>query len=339
MRTSITQLPAEITGAQMVAGLQPAPQFAHVSFESYQADPEFPSQSSARDALATMVAEISKGSLRRVVKKVGAKGIYLDGGFGVGKTHLLAAAYHAAVGPKAFGTFIQYTSIVGALGFHQAVEQFRGYRLLCIDEFELDDPGDTLIMVKLLGELAAGGTSVVATSNTPPGALGTGRFAAKDFLREIEAIASLFSIYRIEGKDYRRRNTTAEIPAHSDTDIDTAVAAVSDANQLIADDNFGTVIAQLRQLHPVKYQLLAAAVSAVVWRGVHPLEDQNDALRLVAFIDRLYDAQVPIFASGESLQYVYPADMLAGGFQKKYQRSLSRLSALDDLAFRQSLTV
>lgn len=339
MKTSIADVPVEIMGAQMVAGLRPATQFSDVSFDSYIADPEFPSQAEARDAVSSMVAEISKGSLRRVAKKLGAQGIYLDGGFGIGKTHLLAAAYHAASGPKAFGTFIQYTAIVGALGFHKAVEQFRGYRLLCIDEFELDDPGDTLIMVRMLSDLAASGTSVIATSNTPPGALGEGRFAARDFLREIEAIASLFKVLRIEGRDYRRRELDAEIPAHSDASIDDAIATTFTDASVIADDDFANVIATLRSMHPVKYELLAAALAAAVWRDVTALTDQNDALRLVAFIDRLYDAQVPIFASGISLQDVYPREMLEGGYQKKYQRSLSRLAALDDLAFRNPVGV
>src|SRR5690606_6182136 len=80
-------------------------------------------------------------------------GVYLDGGFGVGKTHLLAAVYHAMpVRRKYFGSFIEYTALVGALGYQNTVELLRGAGLLCIDEFELDDPGDTMVMTRLLGE-------------------------------------------------------------------------------------------------------------------------------------------------------------------------------------------
>src|SRR5699024_8438530 len=110
-------------------------------------------------------------------------GIYLDGGFGVGKTHLLAALWHAAPAPKYFGTFIEYTALVGALGFAGAVDLLRGAELVCIDEFELDDPGDTMMMTRLLTQLVESGTRIAATSNTPPNALGEGRFAAADFLR------------------------------------------------------------------------------------------------------------------------------------------------------------
>ena len=65
-------------------------------------------------------------------------------------------------------------ALVGALGYKNTVDLFRGSDLLCIDEFELDDPGDTMVMTRLLGELVASGTRLAATSNTPPNALGEG---------------------------------------------------------------------------------------------------------------------------------------------------------------------
>jgi cell division protein ZapE len=48
---------------------------------------------------------------------------------------------------------VEYTNLVGALGFRAAVDSLSGSRLVCIDEFELDDPGDTVLMSTLLGEL------------------------------------------------------------------------------------------------------------------------------------------------------------------------------------------
>src|SRR5690606_25092448 len=101
-------------------------------------------------------APAEKTDLFRRAKKVPETkpGVYLDGGFGVGKTHLLAAIYHAMPARrKYFGSFIEYTALVGALGYQKTVELFRGSQLLCIDEFELDDPGDTMVMTRLLGEL------------------------------------------------------------------------------------------------------------------------------------------------------------------------------------------
>ena len=54
-------------------------------------------------------------------------GLYLDGGFGVGKTHLLTAMAHEVGEGAAFGTFLEFTSLVGALGFAPAREALSGF--------------------------------------------------------------------------------------------------------------------------------------------------------------------------------------------------------------------
>jgi len=69
-------------------------------------------------------------------------------------------------------------------------------------------------------------------------------------------------------------------------------------------------------------------LTPVCLTGVHTIEDQNVALRFVALTDRLYDAGIPVLASGEKLDRIFSADMLAGGFRKKYLRATSRLLAL-----------
>jgi cell division protein ZapE len=207
----LTERTPQLSGAEMVSSLMPPPQFTDATFDSYRADPSFPSQQEAKSTLMAFSGvaqpEARGGFFRRAKKGPDPKpGVYLDGGFGVGKTHLLAAIYHAMpVRRKYFGSFIEYTALVGALGYKNTVDLFRGSDLLCIDEFELDDPGDTMVMTRLLGELVASGTRLAATSNTPPNALGEGRFAAQDFLREIHAMAASFETIRIDGTDYRHR--------------------------------------------------------------------------------------------------------------------------------------
>ncbi|MDQ1084227.1 putative ATPase [Microbacterium sp. SORGH_AS 344] len=170
----LTEREPAVTGAEMVSALVPPPQFDGATFETYRADAAYPSQQEAKELLqafaGTQSAPAKKGGFfRRAEKTPPVKpGVYLDGGFGVGKTHLLASIYHAMPARrKYFGSFIEYTALVGVLGYAKAVELFRGSDLLCIDEFELDDPGDTMVMTRLLGELVASGTRLAATSNTP----------------------------------------------------------------------------------------------------------------------------------------------------------------------------
>ncbi|QAY73889.1 cell division protein ZapE [Agromyces protaetiae] len=324
-----------ITGAEIAAELSPPPQFATASFESYRPDPDFPSQQAALDRLnefagAWRAAQRPGGFFsRKRPARIELPGVYLDGGFGVGKTHLLASLWHVAHGPKYFGTFIEYTALVGALGYQKALEALRGAKLICIDEFELDDPGDTMLMTRFLGELMASGTRVAATSNTPPNALGEGRFAAADFLREIQGLSSNFETLRIDGLDYRRRDTDGRAETvESDDQVDRTATALAARGHRVSLDDFDALIAHLATVHPSKYIKLIDGVEILALRGVHSLHDQSAALRLVAFIDRVYDAEVPIVASGLPLDEVFDADMLAGGYRKKYLRAMSRMTAL-----------
>ena len=89
--------------------------------------------------------------------------------------------------------------------------------VVCIDEFELDDPGNTTLISRLLSALVERGVSIAATSNTLPEQLGEGRFAAQDFLREINTLAGIFTTVRIEGPDYRHRDLPpAPVPPSDD---------------------------------------------------------------------------------------------------------------------------
>ncbi len=328
----LTDRAPQVSGAEMVSALVPPPQFDGATFETYRADPHFPSQQEAKDLLMTFsgvgrAPAKSGGLFRRREKTPELKpGVYLDGGFGVGKTHLLASIYHAMPGRrKYFGSFIEYTALVGAIGYQQTVALFRGADLLCIDEFELDDPGDTMVMTRLLGELVPTGTRLAATSNTPPNALGEGRFAAQDFLREIHAMSASFQTIRIDGTDYRQRAVDGHAIALT---AEAYAKALSEGGPAATDDAFGDLIGHLATVHPSRYIRLIEGLTAIGLRDVATLQDQSAALRFVAFVDRAYDAQLPIRATGTPLDAVFSEEMLAGGYRKKYLRAISRLVAL-----------
>jgi len=329
--SSLLDRAPEMSGAEMAASLVPPRQFAGASLESYRPDPDFPSQAEAVEKVRAFADALrgagggGRGLFGRKRAPEAKPGIYLDGGFGVGKTHLLAALWHGAPGRKYFGTFIEYTALVGALGYVKATELLRGASLVAIDEFELDDPGDTMMMTRLLGELAAGGTRIAATSNTPPNALGEGRFAAIDFLREIQALADRFDIVRIDGLDYRRREVEGHAAVTAEAELASGLAALDGPTAL---DDFDALLVHLSHVHPSRYVRMVDSLAGVGLRGVHTLVDQTDALRFVAFVDRLYDEQVRVLASGTPLDEVFGAEMMAGGYRKKYLRAVSRLIAL-----------
>lgn len=330
MIVSLLDFSPQVSAEEMVRALVPSSQFASASFDNYVPDPDYISQAEAVDVTCAFVESAlgRPGRLSRFRRPRRGSGLYLDGGFGVGKTHLLAAAWHAFDGVKRFGTFIEFTALVGALGYTEAAARLSGVGLLCIDEFELDDPGDTLIMSRLLGELSGSGTSIIATSNTPPTALGEGRFAAADFAREIQSLADVFTMVRIDGTDYRQRHTKTFHTPLTEDEFRSEVMAWGANRRRVSVDDFDAVLEHLAALHPIRYEKLAGAVDAVAWRGVHPITSHNDGLRLVAFVDRLYDADRPVIVSGVPLSELFASEMLSSGYAKKYLRALSRLAVL-----------
>ena len=329
-----------VSPERLIAQLQPPPTFTGASFASYRPDPAQPSQAAAVTACTAFCAQAltRRAGRRKLLGKrevLPGVGIYLDGGFGVGKTHLLASIYHTITDTgsvdgatqtpaTAFATFMELTQLAGVFGFTECIELLGGYTVVCIDEFELDDPGNTTLVARLLSELVARGVSIAATSNTLPEQLGEGRFAVQDFLREISALASIFTPVRVDGPDYRHRDLPPAPEPPSAQQVTQRAAARPGATL----DDFDGLCVHLATMHPSRYLTLIEGVTAVFLTGAHPIEDQNVALRLVALTDRLYDAGIPVVASGAKLDQIFSAEMLAGGYRKKYLRATSRLLAL-----------
>ena len=328
MPIRLTDRNPRVSTDRLLQELVPPPRFAEVSFDSYRPDPARSSQAEAVDALRSFADHLhrparKKGLFRRSVEPDGPGGVYLDGGFGVGKTHLLASLWHAAPGPKLFATFVELTHLVGALGFHDAVAALSGHRLVCVDEFELDDPGDTVLVSTLLRRLRETGVRLAATSNTLPGKLGEGRFATADFMREIQGLADTFESVRIDGEDYRHRG----LPKAPDAaPVDEVHARAEEQGASL--DHFVDLIRHLAEVHPSKYGALLDGVAVVCLEDVRTVEDQAVALRLVVLADRMYDRDLPVVASGTSFDEMFAPELLAGGYKKKYFRAISRLDAL-----------
>jgi cell division protein ZapE len=317
----------EVPRDALVASLVPPPRFADVRFSTYVPDAGEPSQAAALQALTSFGEALvpqRKRLLGRTQTPAGPAGIYLDGGYGVGKTHLLASLWHAAPEPRAYGTFVELTHLVGALGFAPTVEALSHHRLLAIDEFELDDPGDTVLVSTLLQRLVDRGVRLAATSNTLPDALGEGRFSTADFLREIQGLRAHFAPVRVDGKDYRHRG----LPTPPRPLTDDALEQLAYTTPGASYDGFESLLQHLGRLHPSRYGALVEGVPLVCIERVGPLVDQAAALRFVVLVDRLYDRDVPVATSGIALDQLFPEELLRGGYRKKYLRATSRLTAL-----------
>jgi cell division protein ZapE len=319
----LSERDAPVDARRLLEAFRPPARFARVRFANYEPNPAFASQFQSRATLEAFVTE--KKSWSPFKRREVQRSVYLDGGFGVGKTHLLAATWHEFSGAKFFLSFAELTFTIGALGMDAAVRAFAGAGLICVDEFELDDVGNTLVVSRFLSELIPRGVRFVTTSNTLPEQLGEGRFNAEDFKREIQGIAAHFQTLRVDGPDYRHREgLQAPRPISSDA----LHEAFHEFRGVKAIESFDALLSHLARLHPIRFSNLLEGVNAVFLEGLHSIPKQDDALRFVHFVDKLYDREIKLFVSGSSLDTLFPASYRGGGYAKKYARCLSRLGEL-----------
>jgi cell division protein ZapE len=330
----IGSLPDRPDPEALLASFVPPGRFAGKRFSNYH--PQHPSQAAARDRLESAARSLSRsnGTLvsrvrSRFSRPARGSGIYLDGGFGVGKTHLLAAFWHEAPEPRAYLSFDELVYFIGLAGVDRARDAFRGQALAAIDEWELDDPGNLKLALAFLRGALQDGLHVVVTSNTLPLELGAGRFSQKDFRGEIEELASAFEVIRIEGSDYRHRHFEADPgkeyflePAALE---DLARRAGAGALLVGADE----MLAALATIHPIRFGALVERIDALFLSGLDQIASLNDALRWVHFIDTAYDRALPLRASAlVPLGALFPASYVNGPYGKKFSRCLSRLEEM-----------
>lgn len=330
----LDRIPARPDAAELVAGFVPPPRFASKRFDDYRPDPGHPSQGAALARLREVAEELRAGERRGWLRSVlegprRGSGVYLDGGFGVGKTHLLAALWHASPGPSAYLSFDELVYAIGLLGVEGARAAFRDMRLVAVDEWELDDPGNLKLALAFLRGALADGVRVATTSNTVPDELGRGRFDQKSFRNEIEELAGAFEVLRIEGDDFRHRHFEADPDGGYFLTAAQLERARAAAGQRALSARFGELMQGLGRIHPIRYHAVVGAIDALLLEGVRRPESLYDALRWVHFVDKLYDGDVAFRATGDvGLGELFPEPWMRGPYGKKFSRCLSRLEEM-----------
>jgi cell division protein ZapE len=314
-----------VAPSQALPDFLPPPRFGTTHFSDYK--PQHSSQKVALEKTQNFIQEITIKRSRFFWQKTErGKGLYLDGGFGVGKTHLLASAFDAFDGAKIYLSFSELVYVIGVLGKAKALEQFGTYKLYCIDEFELDDPGNTLIVKTFLSHVFERGAFVLTTSNTPPEAQGQGRFNAKDFKREIQSIAERFEVVGIEGPDYRKRDHEARVLTRGELEH---LFHTENPDKPKVKTDWQELFTILAAHHPIHYAGLLKQIGILYIEDVTTLSGQNEALRFVHFIDKLYDLKVGLRMSGETqLTELFHSSYRNNAYAKKHYRCLSRMAEL-----------
>lgn len=304
------------------ADLVPPPRFRAKDFAGFRIDSTVADQGEAV-AHVKAFAEKKTGFLRGLFAKKEKSGLYLDGGFGVGKTHLLAASFNAAPGTKRYLSFAEAMSLLIVRGRESAIDLLTA-DLVCIDEFELDDPTNTRLADLLVTGLMARRSRILTTSNTVPGELGQGRMAIDLFRTQLARIEESFANINVPGSDWRQKNIhdgQALTNWHPHVEPLTGRDCITlDASQL---DHW------LADIPVINLRRLAALLQGLTITEVEPFHNQLAALRFVHLIDKLYDYGVALrVRSTTTVAELFPAEFCVASFSKKYRRCESRLMEL-----------
>ena len=330
-------------------------------------------------ALQELAAAIEQASPRRQPGFVGrllgkrasitpVRGLYIWGTVGRGKTMLMDRFYERLNIPykmrshfhrfmyEVHGELKQLKSLENPL--EEVAERLaQKARVICFDEFFVNDIADAMILGTLFEALFRRGVTLVATSNVPPEQLYRDGLQRQRFLPAITLLQSHTRVLELgPGVDYRLRVLEqAEIYHYPlDAEADTNLAkyfraiapdearhdvplALNDrlvATRALADGvvwfDFQAICGGPRSQDD--YIELARCYHTVMVSGIPQLtrDNEDEARRFIALVDEFYDRNVKLIVSAASeLQELYQGKKL----EFEFQRTCSRMREMQSHDF------
>lgn len=291
------------------------------------------------------------------------KGLYIWGGVGRGKTFLMDGFYHCLPYRRKRRVHFHHFMVE----VHQEMKKLaherdplialadqigRETRLLCLDEFHVDDIADAMILGRLLQALFERGVVLLTTSNFPPDGLYPNGLQRQNFLPAIALLKRELKVLHLDSDtDYRMQQMARDPLFMRSSDPSTEAHMQSLYQRLTAGMHAETASIQVRSHHiPVRrhsrevawfdfaelcgghhdqsdYLEIAHRYPTVFLSGIPALGSENGAAarRFTWLIDVLYDNNVKLVASFE----VAPENLYGEGRQdSEAQRIVSRLTEM-----------
>jgi cell division protein ZapE len=299
---------------------------------------------------------------RLVVRPPLPKGVYLWGGVGRGKSFLMDSFYLTL--PLVRKRRVHFHHFMRDV--HRELENLKGtedplaavarriakrYRLICFDEFHVNDIADAMILGRLLDRTMALGVVYCMTSNYRPDDLYKDGLKRDDFMPTIRLLKDRLDVVHVDsGVDYRVR-TMERLQVYYQPLGAAADAALAEAFRQVADveeehhelDVEGRLIPYVKRAGGVvwftfdalcrgprsqlDYLDLAKRFHTVILQGVPKMTPAmaNEARRFTLLVDVFYDNRVKLVVSAEA-----PADELypAGTLSHEFARTVSRLAEM-----------
>lgn len=298
------------------------------------------------------------------------KGLYLWGGVGRGKTFLMDAFYASL--PYRRKRRIHFHNFMAEV--HREMKSLAheadplaalahriadSTRVLCLDEFHVEDIADAMILGRLIAELFKRGVVLMTTSNYPPDGLYPHGLQRQNFLPAIALLKRELKVLQVDGGSDYRTQTMAREPLF--------LVPADEANEARMETLFKQIAAGVEQHEgriEVRGRLLPVKRYArtVVWfdfaelcGGAHAQEDYlsiahrfptlflsgipqmgaaqaAEMRRFIWLIDVLYDNNVRLVASAAATPEQLDAEGVTAG---EFSRTASRLSEMQSQHYLQ----
>ena len=287
-------------------------------------------------------------------------GLYFWGGVGRGKSYLIDTFYDCLPFTEKtrvhFNHFMQ--KIHGQLKtlpktpdplIVVANELAKRHRILCIDEFHVDDITDAMIMAGLLDALFSQGVTLVTTSNIEPDLLYKNGLQRDRFLPAIDLIHEHTKIIHLDnGTDYRLALFEQEGTYHvvdsddqSHSIIDEQLKKLANTqinydqqislnnrtlrSSAVCDNQIWFSFAEICQTprSSADYIALARDYETILVDNIPIMDDgKNDVVqRFIQLIDAIYDHKVKLVATAQAQPHqLYTGERLAFPFQRAASR-------------------
>lgn len=295
------------------------------------------------------------------------KSIYLYGKVGRGKTMLMRYFYDSLNVAKNMVHFQQFMrrihedlhkfktqNIALNVIIHKlAVQLSKEAKILCLDEFEINDIADAMIIMRLFKELYKRKVLIFLTTNTAPDNLYQNGLQRESFLPFIKTLHEKFSILNLDqATDYRYliNSTQHRIFADQEKDSHSKISEIKNklsnglTTQPISTMIFGREITFLhcardiiftnfaelceRNFSYADYGHITKIYKIFVVENVRRIEENETdiIMRFINFIDNAYYNNILLFlSSGCPLNEIYKS----GKKYQEFQRVLSRLNEMD----------